>query len=249
MAIQFVQATGKGSESAPAGTTPVTAFTNPLTNPSLIVVCVTNYTSGGVTVSSIADDASNIYARAGAVDSPGGDDGKMEIWFAYNTSTQAANVITVTFGAPTAAEYVVICAAEYTGLATASVYDVSSTAKMDSGNPTTHATNNTSARSQNDEIIVGFFVPWNTAYVHSAGANTNLRIAQNNGDGALADRIVASTATSGVVTLTTLTGDNQGMITRSFKMEGGGAGKATKNTRSYPRGTNLGAFRGMGGRR
>jgi hypothetical protein len=120
----------RGSGSGASNPVTTSAFVAALTNPSLILVGVTNST--GTTISTPTDTAGNTYLDCGA--------GKIlfnssanaiQLFYALNTNTTASNVISV---ANAAADTIRVVAAEFTGIATSTPVDVfGSTANANTG--------------------------------------------------------------------------------------------------------------------
>lgn len=143
-AVSGVSTSANGSSSTVASPAQSHASGN------LIVVGVRWYRNSAQDVSSVADTAGNTYTLISSQDQASD---RIELWYAYNVTGNASNVVTVTFTA--AATYRVICVAEYSGVATSfTPHDVTPTG-AGGGGSTTIATGSFST-SQTDELLLSF---------------------------------------------------------------------------------------------
>lgn len=219
MAIAFVNSTtGGNSSGSPVATIAAAAASHTAAN--CLAVSVSWY-AAGVTISSVTDTAGNTYTARTRVDVPGYDD-RLQIFYAYNISGNASNVVTATFSA--SAPYVAIAVEQYSGiLTTGTPYD---TEASGTDNLTTQTlTSGAFTTSQADELIyVALYAPNPTSL--TAGSGYTLRENLFNGSSAgVEDKIVASIQTSVTATATT-----QVLVSRwaiavaTFKATVGGGG-------------------------
>ena len=214
MAIAFVNSAVGDAGAVASSTIASAAFS--VTTGNTIIVGVSSYNAGAFrTVTGIADTAGNTYTKCGAgYNADAGSD--IEIWVATNITGNASNIVTATFSNTTAYRHIAAC--QYSGLATSSVYDAGSTGKLDASDTTSHSSN-TAVTSVADEVIVCWFVTWNTLQTYSASSPYTIRA---NGTGGnlvcMVDQIVSSTGTYGV-TVGTSSANQQVSIARTFKMQ------------------------------
>lgn len=204
--IAFVNATGANNASS-AGTIATPAFS--VTAGNTIIVSVSSYTATKQTVSSITDTAGNTYTRCGNREA-GDASHDQEVWVAANILGNASNVVTVTFSGSAAWRYVI--AAQYSGLATSSPYDVGS-ALIITASGTTHTTN-TAVTTVANELCFGWFVTWDNPYTYSATCPYTLRWTQS--DSHIVDRIVSRTGTYSI-TAKTASANRQACFMRTFR--------------------------------
>ncbi len=204
--IAFVNATGANdATSALTIATPALSVTAGNT----IIVSVSSYTATKRTVSSITDTAGNTYTRCGNQEA-GDASHDQEVWVAANILGNASNVVTVTFSGSAAWRYVI--AAQYSGLATLSPYDVGSALRI-TASGTTHTTN-TAVTTVVNELCFGWFVTWDNFYAYSATSPYTLRRTQ--GDSCIVDSIVCNTATYSI-TANTASANRQACFMRTFR--------------------------------
>lgn len=206
MAIAFVNASGAN---ATAANTVISADAFEATTGNTIVVLTSNYTSGGVAITGVADTALNTYTLCGTTD--GGDaNHTMECWVATNITGHAANIVTVTFEA--AAAFRVITTLQYSGLAESSVFDAESAVVLDDST-VNHVTADITT-TQVNEVVVGWFVGFaGPATTYSEASPSILRHVE--GDGAAVDIIVSSVGTYNL-SVDTVLADQQVSFAKSF---------------------------------
>lgn len=192
MAIEYVN--GSGVHATGSSTTTVIPALNAVAG-NTIIVFAGNYKSGSYeSISGVTDTAGNTYARCGNVGTVGGDY-RNECWAAYDIDGNASNEITVTYAnATTFREAIAI---QYSGLAAESAYDAESGQVTDSP-PTTIHTTGTLETTQADEVIVGFFVSWDSLQNMEVESPYNKRYEIGDYSATVLDRIVSTTGTYSV---------------------------------------------------
>jgi len=111
MPVARVQCSAAGNGNSASGRTQ--AFTSNVTAGNAIVVCVSTYNSGTLTVT-VTDSLGNTYSQAGSYSTNVVN--RVSIWYAVNI-TGGACTVTVT---PSASAYMDICVIEYSGVKTSS---------------------------------------------------------------------------------------------------------------------------------
>ena len=202
--IEFVNSGGNQNN---GGSSTIAASAFAATAGNSIVVLTSNYTSGGMAVTSITDTAGNSYSRAG---SAGGGDANhtMEAWLAHDITGNAANVVTVNFAG--SAAYRAVIALQYIG---GLAFDAQSQFSLDAGSMVTHTTDTTPTTGANG-VVVGLFVTWDDGYAFSSSSPSILR--ETAGDAAAVDRIVTSPGGYSVA-VTTSSANRQAMASWAFK--------------------------------
>ena len=182
MAIAFVQV--KGTSQGAGGTSIAAAFTtNNVAGNAIIVVAL--WLFAGNHTATIADSLGNTYSTAVAKYGNGDANSFSQIWFASNIAS-GANTVTVTFSGNNAESYLIV--SEYSGLATAGMFDVQSSNQaagtaLDSLSATT---------TQADELIFGAGGNEVSVVTITPGTNFTLRLQQ--GQLFSEDRIVTAIA-------------------------------------------------------
>lgn len=192
MAITFKNsAVNSGSASSTSVAT--TSGLNVATGDTLIV-CTSNYTSGGVLVSSISDTAGNSFSRCGGTGG-GNSSHTMEVWVATNCTANSSDTITVTFAS--SAAYRQLAVLLYSGLAASNVYDSGSSFASDNGYTLRTPVVTT---ANNNELIVGWYVNWDGTSTITDTSPYTIRANQAS-DAVAADNIIATASTGNYVEL------------------------------------------------
>lgn len=124
MAIAIVgSVTKKDGADGGTGTSLAFAAINVSTGNLMVIGIIINNGSA-ITISSITDTASNTYTQA-IRDRQSAESTSLDIWYAQNVTGNASNVITANFSG--SAGYAFMYAAQYSGAATASALDQTST--------------------------------------------------------------------------------------------------------------------------
>src|SRR5574343_888202 len=160
-----------------------------------LIVGTSGYTSGS-TVTGISDPAGNTFVKLGAT---GGGDAthRMDVWASYNIKPHAANVVTLAYNQATA--FRVVAVAQFAGLAP-NGYDATSPFLLDASDTSTHSTANTASTSQENELVIVFYVALSAELPVSATEPDV--VAVQNSDAALAYRITTMAGQQSVTVLT-----------------------------------------------
>jgi hypothetical protein len=185
-----------------------------------IIVVVSSYTAGGgIPVSSISDTAGNTYTACGT---PVGIDANhmMEVWCAKNITGNASNVVTITHDG--SAVYRKTAVLHYSGLATDTLYDATSTFSTSSSG-TTHTTSSVSTSIAGNLLINFFILAGGSAGTVTGSGDTTVREGsiQSVGNG-VAD-LTAGAAGSYSSTVTTGSNCQLAQILKSFNVTATGS--------------------------
>lgn len=180
MAWAFVQANGTGE--AGSDTNVAHAYTTNNTAGNLLVLAV-GWSPTATAISTVTDSAGNTWTQVSTnspVDVSGGTFG-FAVYYALNCAA-GANTVTVTWGS--AVTNKALACAEYSGIATASAFDVSvgqAQASVGTGTDAVTTGTSASATTQANDLIVAFQLHRTVGNGMNAGTNYTLR-----GGGALA---------------------------------------------------------------
>jgi hypothetical protein len=224
VAIAYVN--GDAISSSGSSTTIATTTGINVTAGNAVLVFVSNYTTGGVAVSSISHLGSGSFTKKGTT--YGGDaNHKMECWICPNCGAYTGDKFTVNFAAN--ATYKVLCVVQYSGMDQTNPYDTEASGKLDGTSETSHPTNTLTAAD--NDLVVGYFVTWSTSKTFSNGTSpaSNLRIASGQ-DGCVQDVILTTGGSSKGVSCTTNETTQLVSICLAFKVAGGGGGTAYDRT-------------------
>lgn len=136
-----------------------------------LIVCSSNYTTGGVLISDITDTAGNEWVKVGTT---GGGDAnhKMEVWEALVTVEGVNTVVTITYAAGATNRKAALL--QYSGL-DSPAFDAMSAYNTEGSPGTTHTTNGVTTTADGD-LLVGFFINWSgDPGTASSSGNTTLR--------------------------------------------------------------------------
>lgn len=209
MAIAFVNASAFRD---PTGSTSIAAPEIAVTAGNAIFVGISSFSGSNSVVTGVADTAGNTYVRAG--NEEGGDaNHRSSIWYSLNVTANANNIITASFTG--SSQYRNMAVAQFSGIAATGAYDQASTIDV-TGWGKTHTSTNTGTTTQANEVVIGWYVSWDSQATLSATAPTVLAIQYSTGYCALAYKIVSSTGAQST-TLTTTTNVNYAVQARTFK--------------------------------
>lgn len=222
MAIAYVNSPTSFADDGNAYTSQVTGSFN-VSAGNLVVVGVW-WVDGGVAVTSITDTAGNTYSATAAKTQNAGTGRSSQLWYAKNTTANAANIITVNLGS---ARRLAIVAAQYSGLDTTAPIDAAVGGQDDAGASST-LTSASFTTTQADELIVQFGNGSGTTVTVGSGYTSRA----TSGQRTLGDKIVSAIQTGVTSSMTMGGADYWSINAASFKMAGGGGGGAfTPNTR------------------
>lgn len=181
MAIAFVGAsTALDHTGTPAASVATPALS--VTTGNLIVVGVRFAVAGAIT--GVTDTAGNTYVQRATITHSNST--TIEIWTAENITGNANNVVTATYSPATL--YWSIFQLEYSGIATSSSLDATSTAQSASA-PITSGTFST---AQADEVIVSYSDVSNVGSTWTLQTGYTQREIDSDGAGVFCDKIVSS---------------------------------------------------------
>lgn len=176
--------------SNPATSTGTITATPTLTLAGSLILVFTGASGLTDTVSTVTDNANNVYAQA--YDATGGTGGDTECWYAQNTAPTSS--IVVTFSGATSTKSVIV--REYSGMGRVLVFDQKTTA---SGSGTSVSTGATAATTTAAELVVSSCSCLGTTPSLSVGAGygnfTSQTILSNASLHAVEDKIVSVTGT------------------------------------------------------
>lgn len=221
-AIAYVTSPTPGSTEVEATTIATSAWS--LGAQRLVVVCVRwgNDGTPNATVSTVADTAGNTYADSGAGRRAisGSTVGFLQMFYAYNSTANASNVITVTFSETVDRRSVM--AAEYSGVKTSA--DPNDVGAIGSASNATSVTSGSFTPSEANEVAVACVGTDSTGGTLSAGSNYTERTSATlptNEVGLIEDRLSAPVAGQ---TASASAGNNKWweIIVRTFEEAPGG---------------------------
>lgn len=181
---------------------------------NLIVVGVRWYRSSAQDISSVVDTAGNTYTFISSKND-GAD--QVELWYAYNVTGNASNVVTVTFSGITS--YRVVCVGEFSGAKTsATPLD-----QAPAGGTATTASVTTGAftPAEADEVSVAFSEVANIGNTWTPDTGYTSQV-QDSDTICMMQYKVGPATSSQTVTATTGSGPTKIIIAATFKQESGG---------------------------
>lgn len=230
MAIALVQ----GKAAAGGGTTTLT-FNSATTAGNLNVVCTQSNNGNSNAISGITDTATNTYAKAVSVRNVPNDQ-SVEIWYAKNTTGNAANQVSVTFGTP--GDYHALHIGEFSGCDTTAPLDTNQGSAT--GNSTTAATGSFNITSGDLVVAIACMAGFNP--VHGTGFTD--MVASPDAVSLAEYQVVAATS---IDAQETGSSGQWGIAGAAFKAAGGGGASVTypqleRGTRGLGRGLVTGVF-------
>ena len=140
-----------------------------------VAVCV-RWAASTATISTVTDTASNTYADSGAgrVQVDGVTDSWTQLFYAYNTSANASNVVTVTFSGT--AGYQAVIASEYSGVQTSA--DPKDVGNTGTANNQASVTSGSFTPSVANEVAIACVSKNGSTSTITAGTNYTVRTQQ-----------------------------------------------------------------------
>jgi len=170
---------------------------------------------------SVADTAGNTYTGKTVVQSPGNE--QTRLFYAYNITGHASNVVTATFSATCPYRFLLI--EQYSGILITDPFDVEANAHDESAGTT--ATSATFTTTQADELIVVGVVSPNCGAM-TAGTGYTLLQQPSTLSAGDEEKIVSSIQTSVTATMTWATSSSRwSMVLATFKASAVGAMSGT----------------------
>lgn len=215
MAIAFVSGTATAtSQNGSASSIASTAQSH--TTGNLIVVGVRWLRSSSQDSNTPTDTAGNTYALISQVDRSSD---RIEMWYAYNVTGNASNVVTVTFTA--AATYRVIGVVEFSGVLTAS--DPKDQAPTGGGAAATSVSTGSFTPAESNEVSIAWSQCANIPNTWTP--DTSYTSAVQDSDTICMMQYLINPATSSqTVTATTGGGQTKSILAVTFKQASGGGG-------------------------
>lgn len=180
-----------------------------------LIVCSSNYTTGGVLISGVADEAGNVWGKVGTT---GGGDAnhKIEFWAAPVTTADANMVVTITYAA--SAAYRKAALFQYSGLVSPA-FDAMSAYNTEGSDVTSHVTSPVTTTVAGD-LLIGFFINWaGDPGALSGSGNTTLREQTVVTAGNAAGEALAAAPGAYTTQTSSLAGYRQVNVTAAFKIQ------------------------------